>query len=376
MNIGLFTWFNEDRNCGQTLQAYALEHALEKEYFANVVLINYKYLYLRRFYQNNIMFNVRKIHINIQNRTLIRQFIFDRFVRGKMKCSRPLFSKSQVEKYLKANHINNLMLGSDQLWNPETGVIPDVMLLRLDCGQEIHKFSYSPSMCAKKDREKYITEINRIAQSIDDFDFIGVREDNAKEWLEECLIEKKIAVLLDPVFLLDKNTWITELDINLMGGKYVLIYCLGIVTQSMIRCVDRVQKEKGCPDVLYICTDEIYDIPVQWKKIRNVGPKEFIELVYNASYIVGDSFHMVCFSIIFRKSFLCFRGKRKNFIPNADRIVDLLTSIGLDDRFVDNDEDIKIDIDYDNEIENKIDKRISYSKEKLREMMTIIKKYE
>ena len=100
-----------------------------------------------------------------------------------------------------------------------------------------------------------------------------------------------------------------------------------------------------------------------------------MELIYNATYVLGDSFHMVCFSVVFRKNFICFKGKRQTFIPNADRIIDLLESVGLENRLVDND-NVHLDINYCHEIENKIIGRINYSKQKLGEMIEIMKKYE
>lgn len=374
MNIGIFTWFNDDRNCGQTLQAYALERVLEKEYSAKVVLINYKYLYLKQLYKNQIMFNARSIHINIQKRTLLRQFVFDWFVLRKMNSSKLLFSKKDVEKFLKKNNIKNLMLGSDQLWNPETGEIPDVMLFKLDC-ENLHKFSYSPSMCTEKSKEKYTVEIKKIAQSIEDFDFIGVRESSAKRILKEYQIEKEIFVLLDPVFLLSDIDWISDLNIKSAEEEYILIYCLGMITEEMFQYIEKIQQEKKCERIYYICTDEKYDVPSKWSKIRNVGPRKFVELIYNATYVLGDSFHMVCFSVVFRKNFICFKGKRQTFIPNADRIIDLLESVGLENRLVDND-NVHLDINYCHEIENKIIGRINYSKQKLGEMIEIMKKYE
>lgn len=376
MNIGLFTWFNDDRNCGQTLQAYALERVLEKNYSAKVFLINYKYLYLKKYYKNWFLYNMRNIHINIQKNALIRQLKFDWFVWKKMNCSKLLFTKRAVEKYLLDKNIHNLMLGSDQLWNPETGEIPDVMLLKLGCAGRLHKFSYSPSMCAKENKEKYSLEIKKIAYAIRDFDFIGVRESNAKTFLEEYVPNLEIVILLDPVFLLSADEWGHELDINIKPENYILIYSLGNVTNAMLEYIEMVKKEKKCEEVWYISTDEKCVIPNSWKRILNVGPASFVELICNASYILGDSFHMTCFSIIFRKNFLCFRGKRETFIPNIDRISDLLESFGLEDRLVDSDMNIKIDINYNDEIESRIRNRINYSKDNLDKMITIMKKYE
>ena len=69
--------------------------------------------------------------------------------------------------------------------------------------------------------------------------------------------------------------------------------------------------------------------------IKNIGfdcsgcnPREFVSIIYNAEYVLTNSFHATVFSIIFKKNFTsCARGK------SSGRITELLSSLGLEERF-------------------------------------------
>ena len=77
------------------------------------------------------------------------------------------------------------------------------------------------------------------------------------------------------------------------------------------------------------------------KVCKTASPKDFLELILNADYIVTDSFHGTAFSLIFRKQFFAFLP------PNyQDRIIDLLDELGLSDRILSHSEAQSEDIVY------------------------------
>ena len=58
------------------------------------------------------------------------------------------------------------------------------------------------------------------------------------------------------------------------------------------------------------------------------NPREFVSMIYNAEYVLTNSFHATVFSIIFKKNFTSYaRGK------SSGRITELLSSLGLEERF-------------------------------------------
>lgn len=58
------------------------------------------------------------------------------------------------------------------------------------------------------------------------------------------------------------------------------------------------------------------------------GPLEFLNLCKFATYTIGKSFHLVAFSILFRKPFFAVNGMEDS------RVIDLLKLTGLEQRSV------------------------------------------
>ena len=364
--IALFTWYNGDCNFGQTLQAFALQKKIEQFGFDSIII---DYVYLgKELYHNHFVWPVYRLYDDLRCNRVIRRIKFDKFINKYMSISSRLFSYRAVERYLANKNIENFLLGSDQIWNPQAGNIPKVMLLSFNKG---HKCSYSPSMCEEGDYAKYETEIKKISNAIREFDAVGVREENSKRMLERAGCDTKINVVLDPVFLLDEDEWKLLLDLKCKFNRYVLVYCLGSLTSEIINCVNNV---KGDREVRYIHSQERKHYPSDWKRVNYVDPREYLSMIMGADYVIGDSFHMVAFSIIFKKQFFVFHSVRKAFAPNMDRVTDLLFRMGLLEQYNNTDSQKKL-IDYCI-FEDMIKKNIDDSLKHLLDILDIFGKYE
>ncbi|WP_300966045.1 polysaccharide pyruvyl transferase family protein, partial [uncultured Muribaculum sp.] len=51
-------------------------------------------------------------------------------------------------------------------------------------------------------------------------------------------------------------------------------------------------------------------------KILEVGPREFLYLVKNAEYVIGRSFHVAVFAMIFQKKFIAVEGMNDSRLGN------------------------------------------------------------
>src|SRR5690606_19692263 len=101
-----------------------------------------------------------------------------------------------------------------------------------------------------------------------------------------------------------------------------------------------------------------YADQVHW----NIGPVEFLDLMYRASFVLANSFHATAFSFIFKKQFLVFN--RSTGINT--RMKDFLTEFGLVHRLVDsfNHQVVEDSIDF-SVIEERLNLRIEISKKYL-----------
>ena len=100
---------------------------------------------------------------------------------------------------------------------------------------------------------------------------------------------------------------------------------------------------------------EIYDIFNGYSIISDAGPREFLRLFADASFVVCCSFHSVAFSINFRKPFLAIASDKKT---TDNRQSDILFTLGLEsrirvigDRLPESMEEINLDY---NPVEHKI----------------------
>lgn len=66
--------------------------------------------------------------------------------------------------------------------------------------------------------------------------------------------------------------------------------------------------------------------------LSNCGPKEFVEYISNASYILTDSYHGILFSINFNKQFIALKRFKENKLSQNSRVFNILKSFDLDDR--------------------------------------------
>lgn len=177
---------------------------------------------------------------------------------------------------------------------------------------------------------------------VKDFDYISVREPSLKEHIDS-FSEKKAEVVLDPVFLHDKEFY-HNLAIPPKEKKYVLLYdVMEKATDSIIHAVRFAQAHGLQLIELSDRLENAYIPEGTWHEVRyDVGIEEWLGYIEHAEYVFTNSFHACCFSIIFEKEF--FAGKR-----NGDKIDTVLDVFGLTWRRLDIDDDVSRDfekIDY------------------------------
>ena len=234
------------------------------------------------------------------------------------------YSSEQLQK--KPPRADVYVAGSDQIWNTfsENGKEPGYYL---DFGKEsIKRISYAASLATSTIKEEYKVFIK---EKLARFNAISVRENTGAKLLADLGIDN-ISVVLDPVFLLDKSEW-QQLSLkgNLYGlshESYVLVYDFLGNDENMISFVKAYAKEKS---LKIVSINDFSERDYADMNINNAGPLEFLALINNAACVVASSFHATAFSVILEKEFYTFNLKGYN---NSSRMLDLLSSIGLQER--------------------------------------------
>ena len=133
----------------------------------------------------------------------------------------------------------------------------------------------------------------------------------------------KTDIHVDPTLLLFSEDWekITP-QVPIVKGKYIFFYNPYWV-EDTFKQAKQLGKITGLPVVVSSPNMRGNILYSDFKNEFEVGPMEFLNLVRNAEYVIGRSFHLMVFCIIFHKRFIAVEGL------GDSRINQLLTFTGL-----------------------------------------------
>jgi len=216
-----------------------------------------------------------------------------------------------------------VVVGSDQVWNPE--LIFDTRPFLLDgLDDRVRAISYAASFGISEIENYSLRTV--YSESLKNFHRIGVRERSALKLLSRLGLDSA-ELNLDPVFLKDRRFWdemIGERE-RVSEPDYCLGYGLGNDVVNVDRCLLSLKNTYAleCKKIGRRAEDdELLGIEVCWE----VGPVEFVSLIRASRAVVTNSFHAICFSLIYDKPLIVVIDPTNN---RNSRIVDLLDDLGL-----------------------------------------------
>ena len=226
-------------------------------------------------------------------------------------------------------------VGSDQVWNPViTNGFDDVFTLNKRLNSK--KISYASSMGSC---ELSNFSDKTFLQSLEQFDYISVRENVALAYLQN-RINRPIKKVIDPTFLLGKSGWQECIDANMHTHipkeKYVLIYALG---------GDFDKNKNVAISIAKRIDAKVYAITLSNRNkgvdriITDASPYDFVSYIQNASFVVTNSFHGTCFSLMMGTPFISIR-----FGANPARAEELLSYCKLEHRLIQSSDMEQIDV--------------------------------
>lgn len=164
-------------------------------------------------------------------------------------------------------------------------------------------------------------EIKEMRYFLNKFDHFSAREDWGVDICRD-VFNMEAAHILDPVFLCDKKHYyelVADIETSLPVTPYSLSYFINISND---------QKE---------VLAELRDMFPPFVEISELNKSESnfaksLHAFINSEFIFTDSYHGLCFSLIFRKNFLIFANRARGI----GRYISLLRSLGLEDRLIRN----------------------------------------
>lgn len=312
-------------NWGSALQCYALQKKLNDmgfeaeiiDYFPEDVTVKGQ---LKRLKSKSKKLNNPILHLAaicaFSISYINKKRVFDKFIKKYL----PLTPKT----YYTADEINEndpyediYCCGGDQTLNGFK--VLDVFDHLPD---SVTRVTYSSSF-GKTDFEE--EEYKHAQKSLSRVSALSCREDSGTEIMRQMGFESA-KWIIDPAFLLTVDEWKPLISDKYKGKKYIVAYNLH--HDKKIEEFQKQLSKKYKIPVINIC--------VQWFEFYRHGKflwcpsvQDFLSLIYNAQYVLSDSFHATAFSILFHKKFM-------TVVPEVvgTRIDSISNLLGVKDRII------------------------------------------
>ena len=300
--VGIMTFWYDQENYGQILQAYALTTVIRS--------MGYHAFDIK--YDNRI--ESQETNVAFQSDSLIKKIlriimspqVYYKYYRNKMlkayygdlgqKKDRSFDVFRATKMFFSENSYNNIkelqnlppdcfayVTGSDIVWSEKV----NNMAYFLNFGSSgVKRIAYAASFGGSEVSNEYI---NQIREYLAKFDFIGVRESSGREIC--ALAGRNDAVWVpDPTLLLSQEHYSTILKEPDTHEKYLFLYLLGYKLTINFTAIDQFAKKRGLK-IIYVANEGVYD-----KRERTYPTiEEWIGYIANAEYVITNSFHCCVF---------------------------------------------------------------------------------
>jgi coenzyme F420-reducing hydrogenase beta subunit len=348
--VGVMTWFTYN-NYGTVLQAYALSKKIEDMQLVPEI-INYRpkvrktniYDMTPKYILSQLTDRGYKRRYNLEISKINKKF--DQFRIDDLHISEEYDTYTQLKE--KADGLNKVVCGSDQIWSP---IFFDSHYYLDFVEDDSKKISYAPSFGVSSVNNEQLKE--KIKKLLSKFNNISVREEQGKKIIKE-ICNKDVEVVLDPTLLLTKEEWNNSFKIESKANNYILCYFLGN-NKKYIKIAKEMSRKLKLP-LKVILINNLINCFDKSSIIFNCGPKEFVEYISNAAYVLTDSYHGVLFAINFNKPFVALKRFKENKFSQNSRVFNILKTFDLENRLY-NDKKINLtEIQYET-VNAKLDKK-------------------
>ena len=327
--IGILTYHRAE-NYGALLQAYALLTYL-KSLGHRVSFVDYWPAYHSDYFKifswTNFVSRPIKSKLHILVRLLLmgsklysRKKVMQTFMHERLGLSEnPRYTdrNGSTEKY------DAVVYGSDQIWRKQNlgGVGFDEWYFGAGNVCADRRIVYAGSMGKLETSPE---DVSFVKAQMRNFSSIAVRENDLHDYLQQQGVPSD--VVIDPVFLLNREQWHQLAVAPKSDSKYILFYNL-LNTPESTSFAKALSKETGLP--IREITKKTSLKQKGSRLIDNASIEEFLGLVEHADYVVSNSFHGVAFSLVFERQFFAVGMGAK-----SNRVVSLLETAGISERYI------------------------------------------
>lgn len=333
MKVYTQTWYRGN-NYGSVLQAYALPEVIRSLGYECEVLAyaptkleqwRLKILYhgVRATIEYKINERAMKHAKNGDHEVIDNLQVFDEFRKNYMHITAPCSDAASIYRICSEKAI--FICGSDQIWNPYN-FNPAYFLNFVKDSKR--KIAYAPSFGVEV-LPNYSKKA--IAKEVSTFAAVSVREKRGAELIKD-LTGKEVKVAVDPTMLLSMDSWSSLLAERKVEKPYLFCYFLSRNDAYFEAAKEIAQMYNLELKVLpMVAADFAKEETIK----EPIGPREWLGLVKNASFVLTDSFHCTLFAIRFHRQFYVLQrfadGDKRG---QNSRIKTLLNMTELNDRLL------------------------------------------
>lgn len=306
--------------------------------------IKYPFLNYKRFW------NIPHLIYHITNWLVLGYFPnlrkykkFSRFFNERMKKTQREYSQKELTSTsdIESLEIDTFVAESDVIWKLSgKGSFDEVFFLQFPSAEGKRKVAYAPSLSS---RQFTLDEEVKFRELVSDFTAISTRERQGAEYLTR-ILKKEVDWMLDPTLLLDECDYLPIIQLP-QERDYILLYNCMINDQLMVKEAEAYAQRKG-KKLIELSNWNINKLQNNHQVITDAGIEEFLGYFKNASEVICNAFHGVCFSVIFKKPFCVFQRDNSDY-----RMKNITEELGLSLRFV----------PYDNKHLPLVDNQIDYN---------------
>lgn len=220
-------------------------------------------------------------------------------------CTEPL--DSDIKIHALNDTLDTFIMGSDQVWRWQyTKTQGSYPFFDFAKGEK-RKIAVASSFgISKEERPQPLAE--KAKWYLKRFDAVSVREKSGLDILSQTY-DVRGEWVLDPVFLCDKTVY-DEISLPESPEKepYLLTYVLN-PDQNIRSLIASVAAEKGIKVINMVDgqtdTHAAQQALNSGSVVQDLTAEKWVNYIRHAEFFVTDSFHGVCFSLLFNKPFLC-----------------------------------------------------------------------
>ena len=215
------------------------------------------------------------------------------------------------------NDESTIVVGSDQVWNPDFTPNMENFYFANFAGSNIHRISYAASLGKKRWPKEFE---KKVIPSLQKFDAISVREESSISYLKELGI-KNVACVCDPTILHKADFYRKNFCYKCIPCEFTFVYRI---------------RENISDSIKSIFCNQVNEVYLQNRKTI-VSVSKWLQYIDYSKFVVTDSFHCVVFCLLFHKPFLVILNQSKRIEMN-ERFSTLLGKVNLLDRCLDGNE--------------------------------------